>query len=285
MKIFFNESLKNPLRLECKRKYSEDFSFIPIKCVYNDKKIPLIIQTPQMFVPYGIDKDKNTVCISFQNKENDRYTLELLNDLNHIHDIIKNELKDKYNVNHFFKENIYSECMQLKITETTHHFNACKEKIDKASCFSYGSFIIHLSGLWIQDTNVWFRWNLIQSRIDENIEIPDFIFERKKVVPILPIPPPPPLPSSFSGISKYHSMIKVGVPKDAVLHKMKSDGIDPKEISSKNEINDRKLITPDMLKSISLKKGKQINKRTPERDNRIPTQEQLCNALKNLKSI
>ena len=54
-------------------------------------------------------------------------------------------------------------------------------------------------------------------------------------------------------------MIKVGVPKDAVLHKMKSDGINPKEISSKNEINDRKLITPDMLKSISLKKGKQIN--------------------------
>ena len=56
-----------------------------------------------MFVPYGIDKDKNTVCISFQNKENDHYTLELLNDLNHIHDIINNELKDKYNVNHFLK--------------------------------------------------------------------------------------------------------------------------------------------------------------------------------------
>ena len=80
-------------------------------------------------------------------------------------------------------------------------------------------------------------------------------------------------------------MIKVGVPKDAVLQKMKSDGINPKEISSKNEINDRKLITPDMLKSISLKKGKQIKKKTPERDNRIPSKEQLCDALKNLKSV
>ena len=140
MKIFFNESLKFPLRLECKRKYSEDFSFIPIKCVYNDKKIPLIIQTPQMFIPYGIDPKKNTVCISFQNKENDPDTQKLLDDLNHIHDIIKSELKDKYNINHFFKENIYCECMQLKISKTTHHFNSCKEKITEANCFSYGSF-------------------------------------------------------------------------------------------------------------------------------------------------
>ena len=51
MKIFFNESLKNPLRLECKRKYSEDFSFIPIKCVYNDKKIHLIIQILKCLSP------------------------------------------------------------------------------------------------------------------------------------------------------------------------------------------------------------------------------------------
>jgi hypothetical protein len=284
MKIFFNESLKNPLRLECKRKYSDDFSFIPIKCVYNDKKIPLIIQTPQMFIPYGIDPEKNTVCISFQNKENDHHTQKLLNDLNHIHDIIKSELKDKYEINHFLKENIYCECMQLKITETTHHFNVCKEKITKANCFSYGSFIIHLSGLWIQGKNVWFRWNLIQSRIDENIEIPDFIFEHKKVtlVSVAPIPPPPPLPPSFSSISKYNSMIKVGVPKDAVLQKMKSDGINSKVISSKT---DKKLITSDMLKSVSLKKGKEIKKKTPERDNRIPTKDELNNALKNLKSF
>ena len=40
-----------------------------------------------------------------------------------------------------------------------------------------------------------------------------------------------------------------------------------------------------MLKSISLKKGKEIKKKTPERDNRIPSKEQLCDALKNLKSV
>ena len=77
-------------------------------------------------------------------------------------------------------------------------------------------------------------------------------------------------------------MIKVGVPKDAVLQKMKSDGINSKVISSKN---DKKLITSDMLKSVSLKKGKEIKKKTPERDNRIPTKDELNNALKNLKSF
>ena len=77
-------------------------------------------------------------------------------------------------------------------------------------------------------------------------------------------------------------MIKVGVPKDAVLQKMKSDGINSKVISSKT---DKKLITSDMLKSVSLKKGKEIKKKTPERDNRIPTKDELNNALKNLKSF
>ena len=77
-------------------------------------------------------------------------------------------------------------------------------------------------------------------------------------------------------------MIKVGVPKDAVLQKMKSDGINSKVISSKT---DKKLITSDMLKSVSLKKGKEIKKKTPDRDNRIPTKDELNNALKNLKSF
>ena len=88
MKIFYLESLKNPLRLGTKQKYSDNFSFIPIQCVYDTKKIPLIIQTPQMFVPYGIDPEKNSVCISFQNKENDTHTQTLLNDLNHIYEKI-----------------------------------------------------------------------------------------------------------------------------------------------------------------------------------------------------
>jgi|TARA_B100001094_G_scaffold21884_1_gene18531 hypothetical protein len=281
MKIFYRESLKNPLRLGTKQKYSDNFSFIPIQCVYDTKKIPLIIQTPQMFVPYGIDPEKNSVCISFQNKENDTHTQTLLNDLNHIYDKIKKNLKKHYTVNHFLKENIYSECMQLKVTETTHHFNCCKDKIEKANCFSYGSFIIHLTGLWIQEKNAWFRWNLIQSRIDENIEIPEFIFERKKA----PIPPPPPLPPSFSGISKYHSMIKVGVPKNAVLQKMKQDGLNPREMSSKGDIHERNLITPNMLQSISLKKGKPIERKKIERDNRIPTKEDLEEALHKLKSV
>ena len=281
MKIFFNESLRFPLRLECRRKYSDEFSFIPIKCLYDDKKIPLIIQTPQMFIPYGIDPNKNTVCISFQNKENDNHTNRLLNDLNHIYETINSELKSKYNINQFLKKNTYCECMQLKITGTTHHFNGQKEKIEKAGCFSYGSCIIHLGGLWIQGDNVWFRWNLIQSRIDDTIEIPLFGFERPKSIPPPPPPPPPPI---LPALAKYHAMEKMGVPKEAVLQKMKNDGINPKDISSKNSTQ-RELITPDMLQQISLKKGARVKRKESDvRDNRIPTKDELNDALKNLRS-
>jgi hypothetical protein len=290
MKVFHNESLRSPLRLECKQRFSNEFSFIPIKCLFEGKKIPLIIQTPQLFVPYGVDPEKNTVCISFQNKENDRHTQRLLNDLNHIYETISTNLTGTYRVNHFLKENIYAECLQLKVTDKTHHFNTLKEPIDRASSFSYGCFIIHLSGLWNQGRDVWFRWNIIQSRIDESIEIPDYAFEtnhttRPPLVPPPLVPPPPPLPPSFSKISKYHSMIKMGVPKDAVLQKMQQDGVNPEKINAKTDVDDKNIITPDMLKRVSLKKGREILRITPERDNRIPTKDDLNNALKNLKSV
>ena len=60
-------SLKPPL------KYSEDFTFIPIRI----KNKEFIVQTPKVFVPFGIqqnDKLKDYLMISFQNKDNDSNT-------------------------------------------------------------------------------------------------------------------------------------------------------------------------------------------------------------------
>ena len=101
-----------------------------------------------------------------------------------------------------------------------------KKQIDKIECFSYGSFIIQLSGLWIQKKQMWFQWLLLQSRIDEKLEIQDYAFVDKNGIY-------PPLPKSFSSISKYHSMIKVGVPKNAVIQKMKQDNVDPSLLEPK----------------------------------------------------
>ena len=56
-------------------------------------------------------------------------------------------------------------------------------------------------------------------------------------------------------------------------------------MSSKGDIHERNLITPNMLQSISLKKGKPIERKKIERDNRIPTKEELEEALHKLKSV
>ena len=295
MKIFHNEDLSQmKLKLGTTKKFSEDYSFIPIHIVSQDKRIPLLIQTPQMFIPYGItqnDENNKTHCtISFHNKENDQITRDLLKDFINIQDkIIKNF--DNYSVNPFLKDSLYSECMKLKIIESSKHYNNQKKQIDKIECFSYGSFIIQLSGLWIQKKQMWFQWLLLQSRIDEKLEIQDYAFIDKR------IPPPPPLPKSFSSISKYHSMIKVGVPKNAVIQKMKQDNVDPSLLEKNEKILEtpsRNLITSDMLQSVKLKKKnsftKEVNKdleKKPDKkkDNRVPSLEEIQSALKRLKKV
>ena len=207
MKIFHNEDLsKMKLKLATSKKFSDDYSFIPIHIISDKKRIPLVIQTPQMFIPYGItqneQKNKTHCTISFHNKENDQITRNLLKDFINIQDKITENFNN-YSVNPFLKDSLYSECMKLKIINSSKHYNNQKKQISTIECFSYGSFIIHLSGLWVQKNQIWFQWLLLQSRIDENLEIQDYSFVDKK------IPPPPPLPKSFSSISKYHSMIKI----------------------------------------------------------------------------
>ena len=101
---------------------------------------------------------------------------------------------------------------------------------------SYGSFILHLYGIWFSKNECWICWNILQSRVDDKIELSSYAFKDKT------IPPPPPLPSKFSKISPYHKMLKVGVPKNAVIHKMKQDNVTPQKIDT------------NMLTKVKLKK-------------------------------
>ena len=278
------------LKLGNIRKFSDEYSFIPINIIYDTKRIPLLIQTPQMFIPYGItqnEENSKTHCtISFHNKDNDHLTKNLLKDFKNVQDKITNIYSDKFSVNPFLKDSLYSECMKLKINESSKHYNNQKAPIHKIECFSYGSFIIQLSGLWIQNKQMWFQWLLLQSRIDDKLEIQEYAFVDKN------IPPPPPLPKSFSSISKYHSMIKMGVPKNAVIQKMKQDNVDPSLLEKNEKILDnpsRNLITSTMLQSVKLKKKnssmKQNNKdlKIEKKDKRVPSLDEIQNALKRLK--
>lgn len=292
MKIFHNADLSQmKLKLGNIRKFSDEYSFIPINIIFDNKRIPLLIQTPQMFIPYGItqneDNNKTHCTISFHNKENDSLTRNLLKDFKNIQEKITEIYSKELSVNPFLKDNLYSECMKLKINDSSKHYNNQKESIHKIECFSYGSFIIQLSGLWIQNKQMWFQWLLLQSRIDDKLEIQEYAFVDKR------IPPPPPLPKSFSSISKYHSMIKMGVPKNAVLQKMKQDDVNPSLLEKNEKILEtpsRNLITSDMLQSVKLKKKNssvKISEKNPnkieKRDKRVPSLDEIQNALKRLK--
>ena len=170
MIIHHKEDFSNyQVRLFKKLKYSDTFSFIPLKIINKEtRKIDTcIFQTPYLFVPYGFQKtinNKTILDLSFLNKENDKYCCQFLKNLEDIFQTIKSQFSDKYQVNHFCKDTLYNECMRLKV-EKSLLFNQDKQKIDSINSFSYGTFLIHLHGLWVNDKKIWFQWYLIQGKI------------------------------------------------------------------------------------------------------------------------
>ena len=90
MIIHHKEDFSNyQVRLLKKLKYSDTFSFIPLKIINKEtqKAEPCIFQTPYLFAPYGLQKTMNNKTIldlSFLNKENDRCCSQFLKNLEDI---------------------------------------------------------------------------------------------------------------------------------------------------------------------------------------------------------
>lgn len=187
------------LSFKKKIKYSDNFIFIPIK--YENKE--LLIQTPDLFIPFDINKysDKCTkqyLDLSFQSSIDNKQTELFINNLKNIHNKTIKNYESKYEISDFIKENDFSKWMRFKISEESLIFNQNKEKIEKIISKTYGVFIIGLSGLWIMDNKVWFNWEIIQSKIYVPIKLKEYyFFDDEKEIIITPkrnIPPPPPPP-------------------------------------------------------------------------------------------
>ena len=249
-------TLKPPL------KYSEDFTFIPIRI----KNKEFIVQSPKVFVPFGIqqnDKLKDYLMISFQNKDNDLNTSKFIDDLQFIYDLILNHFKDKYNVNPFLKEYKGEKIMNLKIDSSPLIYDSTKQICEDIPIYSYASFIIHLAGIWISKDQVWFQWYNLQSRLENKISLSTYAFKDGT------IPKPPPLPPSTK--DKYKKMITMGIPSAAVNQQ--------KQIDAKASIN------ADMLLSVQLKKGKKDIIKSDMNGFEPPSLGSLQHALQNLRNI
>ena len=198
--LFINKALK----------YSEKFTFIPIRLKKDKDFIKCIFQTPLLFTPYGIKKtqnDKNIIDISFQNIENDKSQLNFHKNLEYIYNTVYNKYKYDYIVNNFFKNTDFNDCLRLKINDNTKIFDESKNIIERIENYSYGNFIIELEGLWLNEENIWFQWNLLQAKVRLPTHLTEYSFideiiNHKK--------------NDNKYDNKYDKMLKMGVPKEAV---------------------------------------------------------------------
>ena len=258
-------------------KYSDNYTLIPIKYNNND----LLIQTPKMYIPFGEKTlyDKKYLDLSFQNIMNDKNIGLFYHNLETIHEkVIK--LFHEYNVDDLIKTYNDTDLLRLKITRDILNYDHNQNIIDKIINNTYGYFIIHLKGLWLNNEgNIYYYWELLQSKIDVPLYLSEYSFiddlpkgYKGKGYKGKSIPPPPPPPQLIlpKPLTKYDKMIKMGVPTNAVENK--------KKIDSKIRAED--------LQSITLKKTviNDNNKKEGDEDN-IPYMIELLSKLSKLKQF
>ena len=209
-------------------KYTDDFSFIPIKVsktigedtqsANHPKSSNCVFQTPLMFSPYGIQHNgsKQTLDISFMNRPNDSHVQIFYENLQKIFTFVNNKFSKRYNVHSFLKDTSFDVCMRLKVGTNVLVFDQMRQKIDTIHSFSYGTFLLDLHGVWIShkpNREVWFQWYLVQAKIIEPICMQEYIFLDEQE--------PQHVTSKEKDDKddkddKYEKMLKMGVPKEAV---------------------------------------------------------------------
>jgi hypothetical protein len=212
------------------------------------------------------------------------------------------------------KNDEYRDCSKLvlKLDKQTNFFmldaqGKIGSRIDyktelKVPC--YAVFIIELASIWVRKNNTHLDTN-DQSDTSSNAKSTvtwgiNFIVHAAQCLPchlsIIPIsdltflpvklpqstqqqsscpPPPPPMPTQPSFMDMYTKMLKMGIPRAAVKHKMTMVGLDPNLLdnphaisTNNNNINTLPVtssslpkITTDMLTGIKLKKGDDTTKK------------------------
>ena len=294
MIIHHTENLKSyDLFIKKSLKYSDKFTFIPIRLKKDKIFNKCIFQTPLLFTPYGIQKtqnNRNIIDISFQNIDNDKNQSIFHNNLKYIYDCVYNKYKYNYIVNEFLKKTDFNDCLRLKISEMTKIFDESKNSIEKIDKYTYGNFIIELDGLWINEDNIWFQWNLLQAKVKLPTHLSEYSFIDE-------------ITEHKEKNDKYDKMLKMGVPKEAVERQKQLDnksivkkiGIippppppPPPGILHKRSRGGVIKINASDLRNVVLKKGNPIHKKIIKKESNHfepPTREELQTTLSRLRKI
>lgn len=203
---------------------SDEFTNYPIK--YNNYN--LIIQTPIVFLPFGINKfnNKSYIDFSFINSKNDKTMKEFKTKIININNHLKNKFSSKRKfISNFKSTEYYPDRLRLSFSDDILIFNEAKALIthDHIKSKIYVKLLISPQFLWLTHGNnidsygchdkygtYGIRWCILQMKIYSKPILQTYSFIEDEV-----------------NIDKYIKMMRCGVPKQAVKNKMALEKIDP----------------------------------------------------------
>ena len=277
---------------------SKNTIYINFKIKTDIGKEPVLIQTPKLFIPFGINKYKFSTNLeaSLLLQEPAEQFKEFYISIKKLDKIIeKMKIKNKIIRGKQFIScikpavDIFPERIIFNINNESSIYDLNKNQIniDHITKKIYGKFIIHLSHIWINDSSYGYNLEVIQAMIDPKVIIKEFSFIEDE--------------EPADHYQKYKKMLSFGVPKEAVKKKIELDGLDPNVIDNKGKamvpppppplpvsklnqnIGFSKNLLLDINKSVKLKKIEIKDKEKKYEDPRIPSLDQISSALANLK--
>jgi len=235
----------------------------------------LIIQTPLLYIPFGVQEYNNrkTIDISFHNVKYSKQTEHFYNTINNIHNSVLKylDIKDKtvFGIKHSVG---YPPLLKLNLKNTS-MWNSNREQLslENMSKNSFATSIINLEGVYINEKNIGFIWNVLQIRVKEEINLDTYAFVDEPLISAPTVAP------TSQKLDKYAKMLKMGISLQAVEQKKLLDGVKtPSTVDLLSGLSS--------LKKITIKEHKK-NFKKPDTNQFVIDQDTILGALKGLKKI
>ena len=244
----------------------------PIK--YNNKN--LIIQTPIVYLPFGINtfNNKKYIDISFINSNNDKQMCDFKNKIVSINNLLKRKLSKKIKfISSFKSTEYYPDRLKLSFQDDILIFNESKHliSIDYIKSKIYTKLLIIPQFLWKNDSNnsSGIVWNILQIKVYSKPILDTYSFIDDDI---------------NINIDKYVKMFRCGVPATAIKNKMTLDNIDSnllnKFINNGDDVEEPKIIKYNLKPKFKQLKKTQSSKSSDDGDSGF---RMTMDQLKNIK--
>ena len=201
---------KDEISIKKKINISNIFTNYPIK--YNNKN--LIIQTPIVYLPFGINKynNKSYIDISLINSDVCNEMKQFKNLIKDINSLSKSKFKNCVFVSSYKKSEFYPDRLRLSFYEDMLIFDESKNlmTLDSIKSKIYVKLLISPQYVWKNNNSIGILWTILQIKIYSKPILDKYSFIDDE-----------------ENIDKYTKMLKCRVPIQAIKNKMILDKKDP----------------------------------------------------------